>query len=227
VAAIIAATSFCQSLPVSSISVHDPESCNIKLSLHMLLIDNIMVSDDLYLVSFLCPLQKCLGACCVQGDAGAPLEEEEISMLEDYLEAIMEFMTPEGIETVKSGGVFDYDIEGAYVTPLIRHGDCAFINYRNGIARCSIEKAYEEGQIPFRKPVSCHLYPVRLSKVGAREAVNYHHWKICDPALAEGHAKSLPLYVFLKDALVRKYGDAWYARLEGEIDKITKRRDRR
>ena len=186
----------------------------------MLLVDNIMVSDELYLVNFVCPMEKCLGACCVEGDAGAPLEEEEISLLEDYQEQIMEYMIPEGIETVKKNGVFDYDIEGSYVTPLIRGGDCAFINFTDGIAWCAIEKAYEEQKIPFRKPLSCHLYPVRISKVGKNEAVNYHRWQICNVALKKGNETNTPLYVFLKDALIRKYGQSWYAKLEEEISTI-------
>ena len=183
----------------------------------MLIVDDILVSDDLYLVRFVCPVQKCKGACCVEGDAGAPLEEEEISRMEDHLEAIMEYMIPEGIEAVKELGVFDYDADGSYVTPLIRGGDCAFINFTHGIAWCSIEKAYEEGKIPFRKPISCHLYPVRLAKVGDAEAVNYHKWPICDVALEEGTKAGVPLYMFLKDALTRKYGKEWYRKLEEAV----------
>lgn len=187
----------------------------------MFIIDDILVSDDLYLVKFVCPVQKCRGACCVEGDAGAPLEEAEISILEDYLDRIMPYMIPEGIETVKRYGVFDYDMDGAYVTPLIRRGDCAFINFTDGIAWCAIEKAYEEGKIPFRKPVSCHLYPVRLAKVGKSEAVNYHRWQICNVALEKGKETGVPLYIFLKEALVRKYGRQWYAKLVEEISKLT------
>jgi hypothetical protein len=186
----------------------------------MLIIDDIMVSDNLYLVKFLCPLEKCKGACCVEGDAGAPLEEEEISELEDHIDQIMEYMIPEGIHAVEQGGVFDYDVDGSFVTPLIRGGDCAFINFTKGIAWCSIEKAYEEGKIPVRKPVSCHLYPVRLAKVGGTEAVNYHKWQICEPALHAGTREGIPLYVFLKDALIRRYGKVWYDKLVDEIEKI-------
>jgi len=186
----------------------------------MLIIDDIMVSDDLHLVKFLCPINKCMGACCVEGDAGAPLEEEEISEIEDYVEEIMNYMIPEGIEAVNQGGVFDYDVDGSYVTPLIRGGDCAFINFTKGIAWCAIEKAYEEGKIPIRKPVSCHLYPVRLATIGDTEAVNYHRWHICDHALQAGIREGVPLYVFLKDALIRRYGEQWYAKLVDEISKI-------
>lgn len=186
----------------------------------MLIVNDIMVSDDLYLVKFRCPIEKCKGACCVEGDAGAPLEEEEISQMEDYVEEIMEYMIPEGIDAVEKSGVFDYDVDGSFVTPLIRGGDCAFINFTRGIAWCAIQKAYEEGRIPFQKPISCHLYPVRLSRVGDREAVNYHKWQICDPALQAGKKEGLPLYAFLKEALIRRYGEQWYNKLVKEISKI-------
>ena len=193
------------------------------LYLYMLIIDDIMVSDDLYLVSFSCPIEKCLGACGVEGDAGAPLEEEEISQLEDYQNEIMEFMIPDGIEAIERSGVFDYDMDGGYVTPLIRGGDCAFINFTDGIAWCSIEKAHDEGKIPFRKPISCHLYPVRISKVGKTEAVNYHKWQVCNPALEKGIHEGIPLYVFLKDALSRKYGEQWYDKLVHEIKNLKRK----
>ena len=156
----------------------------------------------------------------MEGDAGAPIDEEEISLLEDYLEEVIPFMIPEGIEAVEQGGVFDYDMDGNYVTPLIRGGDCAFINFTDGIAWCAVEKAWEEGKIPFRKPVSCHLYPVRLEQVGEQEAVNYHRWHICDDALKKGIMEGVPLYVFLKDALSRRYGDDWYAKLDAEVKKL-------
>ena len=188
----------------------------------MLIIDEIMVTDELYLVKFICPVEKCMGACCVEGDAGAPLEEEEISLLEDHQDALLDYMIPEGIETIKKSGVFDYDVDGSYVTPLIRGGDCAFINFTNGIAWCSIEKAYEEGKIPFQKPISCHLYPVRLSKVGKHEAINYHRWQICNPAIEKGEIEGVPLYVFLKDALIRRYGKEWYDKLDKAVRDIQK-----
>jgi hypothetical protein len=188
----------------------------------MLIIDEIMVTDDLYLVKFICHLEKCRGACCVEGDAGAPLEEEEISLLEDHQDAILEYMIDEGRDTIRKGGVFDYDVDGSYVTPLIRGGDCAFINFTDGIAWCAIEKAYEEGKIPMQKPISCHLYPVRLSKVGKHEAINYHRWQICNPALENGEREGVPLYVFLKDALIRRYGEQWFEKLDKAVKEINK-----
>ncbi len=184
----------------------------------MIVIDETIVSDDLYQVRFCCNLGRCLGACCVAGDAGAPLEEEEISWLEDYVEDIFPYMTERGKEVVLQQGVFDYDSYGHFVTPLVRDSECAFCNFtEEGIAWCAIEKAYEEGKIPFNKPVSCHLYPVRISQYDNFEAVNYHKWNICKPALKEGKKQGLMLYEFLKPALVRKYGEEWFAELEKQI----------
>jgi hypothetical protein len=183
----------------------------------MILINNTSVSDDLYLVRFCCNLGKCLGACCVAGDAGAPLDELEISVLEDDLDRIKPYMTDRGIQTVEENGVFDYDIHGKFVTPLVNDGECAFTNFNGGIAYCAIEQAFFDNKITFRKPVSCHLYPVRITAYQDFEAVNYHKWNICKPALKKGNREGIPLYQFLKEALVRKYGPEWYQKLEAEI----------
>lgn len=180
---------------------------------HMIIIDKTIVSDDVREVLFCCDPEKCKGACCIEGDAGAPLEEEEISLLEDDLHLIKPFMTEAGREVVKANGVFDYDQHGQFVTPLVNDRECAFANFRDGIAYCAIEKAFEEGRIEFRKPLSCHLYPVRISKLIGHEAVNYHKWVICKTALARGKELGLPLSRFLKDALIRKYGQEWYDKL--------------
>jgi len=184
----------------------------------MIIIDNTSISDDLYLVRFCCNLIRCQGACCVAGDAGAPLEEEEISVIEDELEHIKPYMTERGIKTVEEHGVFDYDIHGKFVTPLVNDGECAFTNFSEGIAYCAIEKGFFKGKTKFRKPVSCHLYPVRITNYEKFDAVNYQKWNICKPALKLGNREGIPLYKFLKEALVRKYGIDWYSQLESEID---------
>ncbi|MEZ5083343.1 MAG: DUF3109 family protein [Bacteroidales bacterium] len=184
----------------------------------MIIIDDIIVSDEIRDARFCCHLQKCLGACCVEGDAGAPLEEEEISIIEDELENIKPYMRPEGIEVIEKTGVFDYDAHSEYVTPLINDRDCAFVYYNNGVAACAIEKAYEEGKTKFRKPISCHLYPIRITKSKSFEAVNYHKWYICEPAKTHGKNLGIPLYKFVKDSLIRKYGEAWYKKLVKEIE---------
>jgi hypothetical protein len=184
----------------------------------VIIIGDTSVSDDLYLVRFCCNLERCLGACCVAGDAGAPLEEEEISILEDELDDIRPFMTEQGIRTVEETGVFDYDIHAKFVTPLVNGGECAFAVFESGIAYCAIENAFYAGKTRFLKPVSCHLYPVRITEYKTFQAVNYQKWAICKPALKMGNREGIPLYRFLKNALVRKYGEAWYKELEAAID---------
>jgi len=179
----------------------------------MFSLSHTLISDDLKEVLFCCDLPGCKGACCVEGDGGAPLEEEEVSLLEDHIDDIRPYMLPNGIRTIESIGVFDYDAEGHFVTPLVKGRECAFVYFAEGIARCAIEKAFLDKKIPFHKPVSCHLYPVRISKTGDLDAVNYHKWEICRKALAKGHKEHIPLYVFLQEALIRKYGRNWYNRL--------------
>jgi hypothetical protein len=172
-----------------------------------------LISEDLRDIRFCCDLAKCKGACCVEGDAGAPLEEEEISLLEDYIDEIKLYMLPGGIAEVDEFGVFDYDAAGNFVTPLVQGRECVFVYFEDGIARCAIEKAFQEKKIPFPKPISCHLYPVRITVSDGEDRVNYHKWHICNKALENGQKLNLPLYEFLQDSLTRKYGRNWYNRL--------------
>lgn len=185
-----------------------------ELEIQMIILDNTIISDDIRDRYFCCDLEQCKGACCVEGDAGAPLEEKEISLLEDNIESIIPYMLPEGYDTVNSHGVFDYDAEGNFVTLLVQDRECAFVYYEQGIARCAIEKAFQEKMIPFPKPLSCHLYPIRIKQLSnGNEGLNYHKWSICKKAIEKGHKEKLPLYRFLDQALIRKYGRAWYNRL--------------
>jgi len=181
----------------------------------MISLQNTLISDDLKEVFFCCDMKKCKGACCIEGDAGAPLEEEEISLIEDYREEITCFMREEGKEEVEKNGVFYYDAEGRCLIPLVNGKECVFVYFENGIARCAIEKAFSEKKIPFPKPLSCHLYPVRIGKLYRGEAVNYHKWQICEPALERGIKEKIPLYRFLEKSLKRKYGRNWYNKLAG------------
>jgi len=185
----------------------------------MLQIDKVLVSDDLKDALFSCDLKACHGDCCVEGDAGAPLEEEEISILEDYIDFIKPYMRETGREIIEKSGVFDYDADGEYVTPLVNNRECAFVYFEDGISFCAIEKAWLNKEIPFQKPISCHLYPVRLSKVGEFTAINYHKWSVCAPAIIKGRKDGTLLYRYLKEPLERKFGKEWYQKLVLEIEK--------
>lgn len=185
----------------------------------MKMVDNVLVSDDIKEVNFVCKLSACCGDCCVDGDAGAPLEEDEISVLEDSIDEIKPYMTEEGRLVIDLVGVFDYDQDASYVTPLVNNRECAFVYKENNIHYCAVEKAYMEGKTTFKKPVSCHLYPIRLSQVGEYTAVNYEKWSICAPAIVNGKELGVPMYVFLKEPLIRKFGKAWYEKLVLELEK--------
>ncbi len=189
----------------------------------MIPVDNTLVSDDVAQIKFCCDLPRCHGACCVAGDAGAPLDEDEIALIQDGLEEIKPYMSQQGIEVVDENGVFDYDASGNYVTPLVSGRECAFVFFTGKVARCAIEKAFQDGQIDFQKPVSCHLYPVRITAYNGFDAVNYHKWSICSKALVKGKELNLPLYKFLKDSLIRKYGKDWYNELAETIEQINKK----
>lgn len=180
----------------------------------MLQIGNTLVSLDLIEKHFVCNLAKCKGACCVQGDSGAPLEEEELTLLEEAYPEVKPYLSEQSIRAIEENGKWQMDADGDKVTTLVENKECAFVIFENGVATCAIEKAYNEGKTNFRKPVSCHLYPVRLTKYSSYLAVNFHSWDICKPALKCGTKLQVPLFVFLKDALIRKFGEQWYAELE-------------
>jgi hypothetical protein len=180
----------------------------------MLQIGNTLVSLDLIEKKFVCRLSACKGACCVQGDSGAPLEDDELKMLDDAYPLVKPYLREISIKSIEENGKWQVDSEGDKVTTLIDNKECAFVVFEKGVATCGIEKAFNDGKINFRKPVSCHLYPVRLTKYSTYTAVNYHDWEICKPALKSGSKLGVPLFVFLKDALVRKFGEEWYEELE-------------
>lgn len=189
----------------------------------MIQIENTIVSIDIVQKKFLCDLSKCRGMCCVHGDSGAPLEENEGQILEELYKDIKPFMRKDAIEAIeKEGSVHMIDKDGDLVTVLVNNKECAFVVFEEGIAKCSIEKAYNEGIINFRKPISCHLYPVRVKKYRDFDGVNYDKWEICKPAIQNGEENIVPLYIFLKEPLERKFGKEWYQQLiyvAGEINK--------
>jgi Protein of unknown function (DUF3109) len=180
----------------------------------MILIDDIIISDDVIEKQFVCNLKACKGACCVEGDTGAPLEAAEVELLKSNIDKILPFLTEEGREAIMAQGVYLEEPEDEYTglaTTLINGQACAYVNYlEDGTATCGIENAWEAGAIDFRKPISCHLYPVRVKNYDAITAVNFDDWEICDPACALGKELQVPVYVFVKDALIRKFGEPFY-----------------
>ena len=151
----------------------------------------------------------------MEGESGAPVAEEEKVELEKIQEAIRPYLRKEGIAAIEEQGPYVIDTDGDVVTPLRDGKECAYTVFdENGIAKCGIERAYRDGAIQFMKPASCHLYPIRISQVGEMEALNYHRWTICDPALKCGKDLKLPMFRFLKTPLVNRYGESWYAELE-------------
>ncbi|MGE4585932.1 MAG: DUF3109 family protein [Mangrovibacterium sp.] len=181
----------------------------------MLEIGKTIVSLDVLEEHFLCDLLKCKGACCVEGDSGAPLSPEEVNILEAAYPLVEPYMTSEGKAVISRQGISVIDEDGDLVTPLVGNRECVF-TYKDaqGITRCAVEKAFLEGRITFRKPLSCHLFPVRITEYSRFDAVNYQQLKICRPGRACGRGQKLPLYRFLKEPLIRKYGSAWYEQLQ-------------
>ncbi len=180
----------------------------------MLQIHDIIISDDVIEKKFVCNLQACKGLCCVLGDSGAPVEEEEIEILKKEYQNFKPFMRPEGIKAVEENGFFYTDSEYDTVTMLINGKDCAytFID-ENNIAGCAIEMAFHAGKTTFRKPLSCHLYPVRVKRMKNYTAVNHNEWEICKPATISGEKLGVYVYEFLKDAIISKFGSEFYEQL--------------
>lgn len=185
----------------------------------MIKVGEVLVSDDIHEKEFVCNLQKCKGACCVEGDFGAPLEEEELLILKEIYPKVKPFLTKEGIRAIEEQGTHVLDDDGDFSTPVIGGKECAYAVYDDrGILKCGIEDAYNAKKVDFKKPISCHLYPIRISKKKVFEAVNYHKWHICSPACSLGKELQIPVYKFLKEPLIRKYGEKWYGELVQAIE---------
>lgn len=189
----------------------------------MIQIQDKILSTEIFEEQFHCHLELCHGNCCVYGDSGAPLEEGEADILEKNYPSIREYITSEGRKSIDENGPWEIDDDGDKVTPLIEKKECAYTRFEGKIAFCGIEKAWEEGKIPFRKPLSCHLYPIRVSKVGEMTALNYHRWPICDSGRRLGGEMAFPLFRFLKAALIRAYGTDFYDEIEAVYEQWKKR----
>ncbi len=178
-------------------------------------VGNVLVTSDIFTEAFCCDLAVCHGRCCVEGDAGAPVTLDEIAQIEETLESISESLQTEAREVVRDQGVAYADIDGELVTNIVNGQECVFAVQEGGCERCVLEKAHEEGKTPYTKPISCALYPLREKHLkNGTIGLNYHRWDICFAAREKGRLLSLPLYKFLREALVRRFGEEWYEELE-------------
>lgn len=177
---------------------------------------NIYISPDLFSCLFACDYKACKGICCVEGDSGAPLEEYEEPQLKQHYPAYADYLTKEGKEALRDQGFAVRDADGDLVTPLVNNAACAYARFDNqGNCFCAIEKAYLAGKIPFRKPASCWLYPIRVQKLSGDDiALNYHQWHCCVAACKKGEALQMPVYKFLKDPICAVFGEDFYNYLE-------------
>ena len=181
----------------------------------MFQIDKTLISESIIDNDFVCNLSACKGACCVDGDAGAPLEKSEIEIIEHVYPKIKHHLSKESIKHIESQGKFITTDKGELETPLINGADCVYVIYDDrNYASCAFEEAYNQGEINWKKPISCHLYPVRVKQHKNFTSVNYDRWKICDSACSLGKELAVPIYSFVKEALIRKFGKKWYSELE-------------
>ncbi len=189
----------------------------------MLQIDDTIISLDLLEERFVCELASCKGICCVEGDAGAPLEPEEIEKLNEVLPHVWDDLPKSSQKVIKKQSVYYIDDDNEPVTSIVKGKECVFAyKEKSGIWKCSIEKAYKEGRVDFYKPISCHLYPVRIQKFKELTAVNVHRWNVCDCARVNGRNLEVPVYKFLKESLIRKFGADWYEQLEIAAQELNK-----
>lgn len=188
----------------------------------MIEVQDVLVHEDIVKEHFVCNLNKCKGACCVHGDSGAPLERSELAVLDEIYPHVKPYMTGKGIATIEKTGTHVIDSEGDLTTPCVdRNKECAYVTWENGITKCAIEKAYEDGKIAWKKPISCHLYPIRIVNYPDFDVLHYDRWNICSPACFYGKQLKVSVHQFLKEPLIRKYGVAWYAELEEKATSYT------
>lgn len=188
----------------------------------MVEIDGKLLSLDVFKEEFVCNLSACKGACCVEGNAGAPVEKDEIEVLKEIYPRVAPYLTKEGREAIETQGT-SVQGHGEQETPLINGAECAYTIFdSDGTAKCGIEQAYTDGKIEWKKPISCHLYPIRVAKYTSFEALNYDRWSICSDACSLGRELKVPVYKFLKEPLIRKYGEMFYAEIENAAVDIHK-----
>jgi hypothetical protein len=182
----------------------------------MIIIDNVYIDNDIIKEQFVCALDKCKGGCCVDGDAGAPLLREELEKIEEVFPQVKKYLTPEALAEIEKTGLYREDEDFDMVTPDINGGVCVYgYTDEQGVVKCAIEKAYNNGEVNWKKPISCHLFPIRVHQKGIFEVLKYEPREdLCAPACANGVSLGVPVYQFLKEPLIRKYGEDFYATLE-------------
>ena len=181
----------------------------------MFRIGNTLISEEIIENYFHCNLSRCKGACCVEGNGGAPLEKNEAELLDKNFAKISTYISYNAKKIIQKKGKYVYDKDGGLETPLMNGKECVYVSYSpNGLLECGIEKAFENGKINLKKPISCHLYPVRVKKYSSFTALNYHYWNICSEACELGREVNKPIYKFVKDALIRRFGKSWYLELK-------------
>jgi hypothetical protein len=180
----------------------------------MIQIEDKIISQEIFDKQFVCDLNACKGACCVEGDSGAPLLKNEAKELEKSYSIIRKYLSADGKEAIKKQGISVIDSDNDLTTPLVNNRQCAYVFNDSGITKCAVEKAYLEDEISFKKPISCHLYPIRITEYKEFDAVNYESNKICSPACKLGELLKVAVFRFLKEPLIRKYGESFYTELE-------------
>lgn len=187
----------------------------------MIEIQGVLVHEDVVSENFVCNLNKCKGICCIEGDSGAPLEASEVNILQEIYPKIKHLLSEKGIKAIEEQGTSVVDSDGDLTTPCVdTNKECAYVTFENGITKCGIEKAYEQGLVAWKKPISCHLYPIRITAYPQFDVLNYDRWHICKDACSFGRELKVPVYQFLKEPLIRKYGAEWYTELENTVKTI-------
>lgn len=185
----------------------------------MIVLENTLISEDIIDKNFICNIEKCKGACCIEGSSGAPLELDEVSIIETHIDKIKPYMNSEGLGLLSENNFYETDSDGDLVTTCLPSGECVFVTYNSlGQLQCAIQNAYHKKQLDFEKPISCHLYPIRVSQVGDYKALNYNKWDICSPACELGNQHQMPIYKFLETPLKRMFGAQWYQELSALAD---------
>lgn len=179
----------------------------------MIILNDVLIDEDIFLKKFVCDLSVCKGRCCIEGDTGAPLTERELDMLEINYEAAKPYMSADNIKAVEEQGFGVIDEEGDLGTTLGPSKECAYVTHKDGLLMCAYERAFLDGKTKWRKPISCYLYPIRIDQVGPFKAIKFHRWDICNCALVNGDKLGVPCYKFLEDPITEAFGADFYAQL--------------